>query len=468
MLITDDQITNLKGLKNLSSVYHSLSLVSLNIDSIDTLTLSVTGKLLVRNNTRLKSIKNINLREATNVIEISHNDSLTAINYLPFSDSLLIKNNKSLDNCCAIADNLFENTDKYVYVDSNNINCSGLNQIKYYCLETAFPCGILGVTDTFKENSDFDIDCYEYRGNMYVTGSNLNAIDSSNSIIYINGDLIIEEVNQPSLNGFVNLENINGSLILKNNSISNLKAFRNLYEIQNRLIVDANNRLISNPIDAETFVRNITVTNNDSIRFLYFGDGEINQNRLKSIEISGNQSLESIDGMFSEHMDSIKISNNYNLASINAIAHTDTVYDILEITDNPKLSECCSMEPMLNGLSDTSSTVINIDNNADSCISVESILNNCQIFTSYNTTQYPAYDLKISQNNGSFIELSGSALEHSDKIYVIGVTGNVINSIPCNGSQKQTLTIENCPGGLYLIVASNGNSVLKAVKLFKK
>jgi hypothetical protein len=367
-----------------------------------------------------------------------------------------------------IADNLFEETNKYVFIDSNNTNCSGLIQIKNYCLETAFPCGILGVTDTFKENSDFNIDCYEYRGNMYVTGSNLNAIDFSNNIIYINGDLIIEEVNQPSLIGFEGLENIYGSLIFKNNSISNLKAFRNLYEIQNRLIIDANNGLKNSPIDAETFVRNITVTNNDSIRFLYFGDGEINQNRLKSIEISGNQSLESIDGMFSEHMDSIKISNNYNLASINAIAHTDTVYDILEITDNPKLSECCSMKPMLNGLSDTSITVINIDNNADSCNSVESILNNCQIFTSYNTDQYPAYDLKISQNNGSYIELSGTALEHSDKIYVIGVTGNIITSLPCNRLQKQTLTIDNCPSGLYLIVASNGNSVLKAVKLFKK
>ena len=111
---------------------------------------------------------------------------------------------------------------------------------------------------------------------------------------------------------------------------------------------------------------------------------------------------------------------------------------------------------------------INIDNNADSCNSVESILNKCQIFTSYNTAQYPTYDLKISQNNGSFIELSGTALEHSDKIYVIGVAGNIITSLPSNRLQKQTLTIDTYPGGLYLIVASNGDSVLKAIKLFKK
>ena len=327
LLIKDNQILNLEGLKNLKSVNYSLGLVNLNIDSVDTLTIGITEKLTIRNNNRLKNISYLNPREAIRVIEISYNDSLSAINYLPFGDSLIIKNNQSLDNCCIIADNLFEESDRYIYIDSNNTNCSGLNAIKNYCLETAFPCGIIGVTDTFKENSDFDIDCYEYNGNMFVTGSNLNAIDSSNSIIYINGDLIIEEVNQPTFFGFENIENINGNLVFKNNSISKLKAFRNLYEIQNRLIIDGNNRLISSPIDAQTFVRNITVTNNDSIRFLYFGDGQTNHNRLKSIEISGNQNLESIDGMFSEHMDSIKISNNYNLASINAIAFTDTVYD---------------------------------------------------------------------------------------------------------------------------------------------
>ena len=131
------------------------------------------------------------------------------------------------------------------------------------------------------------------------------------------------------------------------------------------------------------------------MRFLYFGDGQTNQNRLKSVEISGNQNLESIDGMFSNQMDSIKISNNFNLISINAITFTDTVYDILEIRDNPKLSECCSMEPLLNSLSDTSSTVTNISNNADSCISVESIQKR-QVFTSYKQ-KYNTYDLKINQ-----------------------------------------------------------------------
>ena len=467
--ITDSLITNLRGLSNLQTVHHNFTLNNLNLTYLDTLNLSITNKFTIQNNRKLKTIENIQFNNPSNVIEFSNNDSLIEIIDLTYTDSLIIKNNKSLDNCCAIAENLFHETTKNIVIESNSLNCNGLVEIKNYCLDNAFPCGLLGVTDTFTKNSDFDFNCYEYKGSMFIRGHSLDSIDSTNNIRNIRGNLEIEELHQVNLFGFENLENINGSLIIRNNSVSNLKAFGNLNEIQGELIIDANNNLRNNPINAETAVRKITLSNNDSITSLTFGQRVSNAIRLDAIEIYNNNALEYIGGGFSEQMDSITISNNDNLTSISAISATNTVHDLLEVSGNSKLSDCCDLEPLLRTLGDTSETVITIGENADSCISIQSILNNCQIFTAieveYNNTNN---ELRIIQNNNSFIEIEGNILNQADKIYLIGISGNILSTHLCDKAQKMMIETDKFPSGFYVIAATKRDKLLKAVKLFKK
>ena len=95
--------------------------------------------------------------------------NISSLNGANVVDSLTIYNNKSLNNCCAISHNLFDEDNKpsYILIDSNENNCDEIDSVKSFCLENEFPCGVYGYTDTFMFNIDFDsLDCTTFEGSI--------------------------------------------------------------------------------------------------------------------------------------------------------------------------------------------------------------------------------------------------------------------------------------------------------------
>jgi hypothetical protein len=428
-LIRNSALQNLDGLSNLGYVKLDLEIsenVALtNIQGLNQLD-SVGHQLLIAHCTLLQNLNGLNNITSVNSLVLAGNDVLQDVSGLNaltnIDNSIYVANNTLLSDCCIFDDLLKSNTiSGPITIENNAPGCNSEQDIESSC-GPAICTGDL----IFESQAEVDAfpGCEIIEGQLVIEGGDISDLTPLSSLKEIRKVLVIRNSsNLLTLNGLNNLTTIGGLAVVNNPLLQNLLPLSNvssddlstLYFQKNKAMIDLKG------LEGITGVQNLNIRENDNLTTL---EGLNNLATGKSdFSISYNPALENLNGLNSLHTtkDVTGIHNNDALADISALSQLNSVFvlainsnpsltnlsglenlsdvwtiaitgnDALEnldafssltaitgdltIIDNPALSDCCGIQPLLNGGSIAGNILI--ENNPFACGSGFDIINNC-------------------------------------------------------------------------------------------
>ncbi|MFK7981728.1 MAG: hypothetical protein AB8G86_17235, partial [Saprospiraceae bacterium] len=253
--------------------------------------------------------------------------------------------------------------------------CSGLIELKTQAEVDAF-CGCEVINGNLKIGQPF----------TNIPGSsNISSLSNLNQLKEVNGAINIINTELENLTGLENLAEVGSLIISENNKLidfvglNNLRTTENLAIFKNPRITNLNQlqnlRIIS---------EQLTIGNNDNLSTIA-SLANITNSTLDQIRIVNNPSLISLDGLENfTHLQkvvsgSLIIGNNRNLVNINGIRNFQLIEGFLTIDDNPKLTDCCTLLPLIDDDTQNGQALGNITltDNSFFCNSIEEIIGNC-------------------------------------------------------------------------------------------
>jgi len=176
-----------------------------------------------------------------------------------------------------------------------------------------------------------DDDSDTYHPNPSIT--NLNSLSSLKTVKRL---YIVSNTNLTNLNGLSNLESVSIEFSLDNNtSLSNINALNNCL-FEGSFAIKGNSALTNlNGIAQSTF---------NDIQLITINDNALLEN------INGITNLTSINGT-NGFFGVLSINNNSSLIDIEGLSNLATVENLIEIKDNPLLTNFCGIQPLANSSS---------------------------------------------------------------------------------------------------------------------
>ncbi|WP_299683311.1 T9SS type A sorting domain-containing protein [uncultured Dokdonia sp.] len=387
----NDSLQNLIGLDNYSSGGITFTVRNnMNLSSFEGLnSLSFLETIVIQDNPLLTDISSLeSLQEVIVGIEVINNDSLTNLeglqnagasfsiggltisgndvledisalsDLLPPTFFIEITNNSNLSDCriALLCDNI-TNTD-LITIENNLVGCATEEEVANSCALCSSSDVVLTSqveVDAFGENA---LGCDLIEGVLIISGDDIVDLTPLSSIQIVGG---LEISNNPlleNLNG-LNLFSIGSTLpdtlmdfIIENNaSLQNIDALSQVFEI-----LSDNFKISNNPL------LNTVVSLNGAVI-----DANI-------IEISNNDLITSLNGLEEGNvLQELIVDNNDALVDIFALSNYETPSQLIQITNNFNLSNC--VNPFL--CTNTSNSILIINNNAPDCNSIEEVEEQC-------------------------------------------------------------------------------------------
>ena len=395
-------LENLMGLSSLDSIGESLIIDYnyglLNLNGLESLN-TINGKISIFGNSMLNSLSGLeNLSsESISKLEIYGNQFLTNCNAQSICN-YLVSPNGSVD------------------IYSNYTGCESPNEIANNCGFTisCLPYG----NYHFSNQADIDDfqsiypDCNDINGSIFIKSyvENLDGLSGITSVqngISIKGNYYLED-----LQGLNNVQNVGTLFIWWNESLESLEGLNSLDTCFSRVDIFNNEQLFSlNGLENLKFVgSHFSLTGCNSLQnidglaslntvngFFVLGQGIItNTNGLNNLTYVGNgfdiygcDSLTNISALSNLLFigGSLRISNNYSLASLTGLDNVESdSIDWISIHNNSSLSQC-AIQSICNFLADTNS-VAGIHDNAPGCNSEEEVEQACLVFIDETDKEY--------------------------------------------------------------------------------
>ncbi len=216
-------------------------------------------------------------------------------------------------------------------------------------------------------------------GVLFVTGNaqlpNLNGLEGLNQQEIVS--IIIE--NNPNLLTVNNLNNFTRSGFLSindNNALQSVTGLSNLNTMDGLINIENNPALvdISGFSSLAVVNSNLQLINNDGLSTI---NGFGNLTNIQDIlVISSNDQLQNLNGFSNlTNLNDIVVAQNQSLEHLDVFSSIISISGGLNIVNNPMLSDCCGVFPMLNGNGVAGN--IFIEGNPMFCASETEILNNC-------------------------------------------------------------------------------------------
>ncbi|MEZ4955021.1 MAG: CARDB domain-containing protein [Saprospiraceae bacterium] len=423
-------LQNVDGLANLKEVnYAHFTIIdnpSLeNIHGLGNLE-TVNTTLFIQRCDALGSLDGLNKLTTTVRLVVSGNDMLTDISALSsltnVENEFLIVDNPLLSDCCILTDLLNSSAiGGPISIENNAPGCNSEQDI-----ETS--CGPVICTGDVILESQAEVDafpgCEIIEGQLVIEGGDISDLTPLSSLKEIRKVLVIRNnSNLLTLNGLNNLTTIGGLAVVNNPLLKNLLPLSNVNSDDlSPLVFQKNKAMIDlKGLEGITGVQYLSISENSNLTTL---EGLNNLAIGKSdFLVSQNPALENLNGLNSLHTtkDVTGIHNNDVLADISALSQLNSVFvlainsnpsltnlsglenlsdvwtiaitgnDALEnldafssltaitgdltIIDNPALSDCCGIQPLLNGGGIAGNILI--ENNPFACGSGFDIINNC-------------------------------------------------------------------------------------------
>jgi hypothetical protein len=256
VIINGDDISNLNGLNNVTSIGETLTIwdndVLTSLTGLNNLT-SIGGKLEIIGNEILASLMGLDYIDAA------------SINYVAIKDNIILTTCEVQSICDYLAA-----PGGTIEIHDNATGCNSQLEVEKACTP-CFPYGITfttqGQIDSFQINYP---ECTIIGGGVIIKESDITNLNGLNILTSIQGELMIIDNNVlSSLMGFENLQTLGGALsIVSNDALVDLSALSNLKSIGGILMVGWNYMLPSlsglDSIDENT-IQALYVYYNDSL-----------------------------------------------------------------------------------------------------------------------------------------------------------------------------------------------------------
>ncbi len=393
--ISGNDITNLNGLSNVTSVADSLSIRNtpdlVNLSGLDQLD-SIGGNLEIENSglTSLESLENLTsiggdlyINGINSLTSLTGLEGLTTIGgsliigqdyyyggnhalsslaglegLISIGGDLLIINNQSLSSCEAqgICDYLASPSGS-IDIYNNATGCNSPIEIANTCGIT-LPCLPYG---NYYFNSQAEIDsfpayypnCTDLQGDVLINGNDISNLSGLAAVTSVAGTLSIRD--NPllaNLSGLEQLNSIGGVDIYANSSLTSISSLNNVTFIGGNLWIQGNNALTS--LEG---LENVTSIGGD-LGIVWFNNSLINLSGLEQLDsiggdliIKGNNSLTSLSGL--ENLASLGgdlhigyldgnaswtcTMGNYSLNDISSLSNLTSIAGSLAVICNPSL-----------------------------------------------------------------------------------------------------------------------------------
>lgn len=381
-------LIDLRGLEKLLSISSALEIRGNNIledlSGLENLIILRDG-LYIENNESLRSLLGlIALDRFSGSIFISHNDRLTDISSIynvdtSFIDHLDISFNSSLITCEINLVCKYLSGAKPSNIIGNQVGCRTANEVLTNCkLRDCASAYIILTSQAQVDRFPVDYSGCTGFGSIIVSGLDIQNVDSLQSILSIEGDLIIQ--NNPlleSLEGLSNLSQLKGNLLIDTNAVlTNLEGIA-LSAIPGRVSI-SNNPLLTDLTDLSA-LKSITGTleihSNALLMNLHGLDSLITI--INGVSIHHNSSLKSLDGLSALIFlgGDLRISHNDSLTDISSLDQLDELpINHVDISFNPLLA-ICEIDLVCRYLS--SGKPSNISDNLIGCSSLTEVLRRC-------------------------------------------------------------------------------------------
>ncbi len=407
----------------------------------------VTGDLTI-NDTDDGNITNLRgLRELTQIggnLSIESNDSLTSLSGLEMLDfiggRLIISENPALIDFCAIS-SLVGDANQ-ITAREYTVNDNGYNPIYNFIQKDNLCSNADGriVDGDLRLLNQASIDRFNSRG---VTGdltisSNtlLSSLSGLESLTDIGGNLsIIRNSSLMSLSGLDSLTDIGGILLITSNrSLSSLNGLDSLNQIGENLTIQNNDSLTSlSGLESLTDIGgNLSITSNRSLMSLSGLESLTNIGRFLRIQL--NTSLSSLSGLESltDIGGYLDINNNASLSSLSGLESLTDIDGYLNIQNNDSLQSLSGLDSLteIGGYLDIQlNTSLSSLSGLESLTDIDGYLNiqnndSLQSLSGLESlTEIGGY-LRV-QSNPSLRSLSGLEMLHSigDTLDIIGNAG---------------------------------------------
>jgi len=202
-----------------------------------------------------------------------------------------------------------------------------------------------------------------------ISAISLTQDDIASIVIYNNDNLM-------SIDGFNSLTNSDNIEIMNNNALASITGFQNLQTVMGKIHIHFHPNLteVSGFQNLLSVAENLHFMGNDVLEHI---SGFGNLTTVGGIFLFNiNGGLKNLDGFSSlSDLKDIVIVGNNALEQVDALAAVTSIPGFLTITNNPALSDCCGVFPMLNSGSVSGS--IDINGNPMPCSNEQDILDNC-------------------------------------------------------------------------------------------
>ena len=299
-------------------------------------------------------------------------------------------------------------------------------------------------------------------------------LEGLNSLTYLGGTLNISD--NPVLKSISQLENINGDLqdgvvVSNNDSLTSLNGLNDITSIESYLTIKDNHALVDlSGLENISSIGDIfTIENNSNLTSL---SGLENISSIGSLFIIDNVSLNDISSLYnvsSEISLQLEITGNQSLTSLNGIdqLNLNSIY-YLAVIDNELLSECHVFS--ICQFMDIHPDYAFFNENATGCNSPEEVQAACDTVSVEEI--YLANDFTISPNPCSgYVNLQYAI---SDQGFVIcdiyEISGvrvkQIINEIKMPGTHELKVDLSDIPAGIYFCtIKSNSGQAVQIRKL---
>ncbi|HFA50018.1 MAG TPA: hypothetical protein ENJ95_13500 [Bacteroidetes bacterium] len=429
-LTNNPALQNLNGLINLTSVHgYSLEIIDnpslTDIQGLGSLA-NVSGNFILVNCDALQNLNGLNNLTSVERFILSRNEVLndvSAVTALTNVDNdFLIARNPMLADCCIFYDLLNSNAIGGPITFENNAGgCNSSSDILVNCGTVICP-GNLTLSSQAEVNAFGN--CEIIDGQLTIQGGDITDLSPLDALKEVTGALvIIGNSNLSTLEGLNNLTSIGGLVLIDNPLLQNLLPLSNSSSEESGVLILRKNNSMSDlkGLEGITGTRSLDIRENANLQTLEgldnlaIADG--------NFSISGNPALLNLNGLNSLHTvkDVFGIHDNAVLADISALAQLSSVYVMaigrnpsladlsglenlndlwtlsivnnnalqnldafssltsitgdLTILENPVLTDCCGIQPLLSGGS--IGGAILIEGNPFTCSSGPEVINNC-------------------------------------------------------------------------------------------
>lgn len=201
-------------------------------------------------------------------------------------------------------------------------------------------------------------------GDFRLSTNSISTISGLNSLSTIGGDFILHNnVSLSSINGLNNLNSINGSFIFSGNhsAFQNQPVLNNLQTIGNGILIEGaiftnldffqnvnsinfielnNTAIISFTTSNNlTYLESLRISNNDNLTSINLSTISVTPTTIVEVLIKGNNNLVSINGITGfSHFSSLELMNNPLLTDISALNMVNEIDNCLQIHNNDSLT----------------------------------------------------------------------------------------------------------------------------------